>query len=178
MTPMAPEARALRELLIVFLNLSVYTQDARRTADDARVADVVDGYYERVAGRCTAAGGTVVKFIGDGALLVFPVDHADAAVLVLLELKADVDAWLGRIGWQSRLVVKAHSGSVIAGSYGGRDDKRFDVIGDEVNVAARLATRSFALSAEAFRRLSPATRRRFKKHTPPITYIPVEDRHP
>ena len=59
-----PEGRVARELVIVFLDLSVYTQDARRTADDARLADIVDGYYERVADRCGAAGGTVVKFIG------------------------------------------------------------------------------------------------------------------
>ena len=173
-----PEGRAARELVIVFLDLSVYTQDARRTADDARLADIVDGYYERVADRCGAAGGTVVKFIGDGALLVFPVERADAATQALFDLKSDVDDWLAALGWESRLVVKAHCGSVVAGPYGARDEKRFDVIGDEVNVAARLPTRSFALSAQAFRRLSPEVRRRFKKHTPPITYIPVEDRRP
>jgi len=172
------EGRAARELVIVFLDLSVYTQDARRTADDLRLADIVDGYYERVARRCVGAGGTVVKFIGDGALIVFPVDRADAAAGALFDLKSEVDEWLASLGWESRLVVKAHCGSVVAGLYGARDEKRFDVIGDEVNVAARLPTRSFALSAQAFRRLSPDTRKRFKKHTPPITYIPLEDRHP
>jgi hypothetical protein len=34
-----------------------------------------------------------------------------------------------------------------------------------------------ALSVEAFRKLSPDMRRRFKKHTPPITYIRTEDPH-
>jgi hypothetical protein len=32
-----------------------------------------------------------------------------------------------------------------------------------------------ALSGEAFRKLGPEMRKRFKKHTPPITYIRVED---
>jgi class 3 adenylate cyclase len=173
-----PEGRATRELIIVFLDLSFYTQDARRMGDDGRLAGIVDGYYERVAQRCSAAGGTVVKFIGDGALIVFPIDPADAAVQALFQLKSEVDDWLATLRWESRLVVKAHCGSVVAGPFGGHDEKRFDIIGDEVNVTARLPTRSFALSAEAFRRLSPDARKRFKKHTPPITYIPVEDRRP
>jgi hypothetical protein len=34
-----------------------------------------------------------------------------------------------------------------------------------------------ALSAEAFRQLGPELRKRFKKHTPTITYIRTEDPH-
>jgi len=35
-----------------------------------------------------------------------------------------------------------------------------------------------ALTASAFRALKPETRTLFKKHTPPISYIGVEDRRP
>jgi class 3 adenylate cyclase len=55
-------------------------------------------------------------------------------------------------------------------------DKRYDVIGKTVNTAAALEGRGVALSVSAFRKLGPALRRRFKKHTPPITYIRLEDR--
>jgi len=172
-------ARDPRDLVIVFLDLSTFTLDARCT-DDARLAEFVSDYYERVGRHASLAGGAVVKFIGDGALLVFSPARADDAIAALFALKHEVDAWLGREGWGSRLVVKVHSGTVIAGSFGGHGagQDRFDVIGSEVNVAARLPTRSFAISPQAFRLLSPTGRRRFKKHTPPITYIPVEDRHP
>ena len=143
-------------------DLSTFTVDARGT-DDARLAELVADYYQRV---------------GDGALVVFDPDRADDAVVALLELKQDVDGWLAREGWSSRLLVKVHSGQVIAGSFGARAQERFDIIGSEVNVAARLQTRAFALSAQVFRLLSPAGRQRFKKHTPPIMYIRIEDRHP
>src|SRR2546430_11863176 len=54
----------------------------------------------------------------------------------------------------------------------------FRSLGKTVNVAARLeASSGVALSAEAFRRLGPDVRTRFKKHTPPITYIRQEDAH-
>jgi len=57
------------------------------------------------------------------------------------------------------------------------DDKRFDVFGHAVNIAALLTSDGLALTPQVFRRLTPQTRRHFKKHTPPISYISVEDRH-
>ena len=77
------------------------------------------------------------------------------------------------------MIVKAHFGTVIAGHYrsGGDGAQRFDIIGENVNVAARLDSHGFAISAEAFRKLGADTRKRFKKHTPPITYIRVGDKH-
>jgi adenylate cyclase len=173
-----PETREARELVICFVDLSVYTLDTRRAADDAAVADIMDRYYERLDHAVVGAGGRVVKFIGDGALFVFPPERADAAVVSLMALKSEIDAWLGATRWESHLVVKLHCGTVIAGPFGGREAKRFDLLGDAVNVTARLPTRSFAMSPQVFRLLSPEIRKRLKKHTPPITYIPVEDRHP
>ena len=169
--------RETTRLLISFIDLSGFARDAEGK-DDQLVADVLDRYYERVGACVARAGGTLVKLIGDGALLVFPPDRADDAVLALLELRDDVAAMLAREGWHSALVVKLHAGEVVCGPFGATGDKRFDVIGGEVNVAARLPTRSFALSAEAFRALSADARTRFKKHTPPVTYIPITDRRP
>lgn len=118
----------------------------------------------------------LVKPIGDAVLAAFDAEAVDAGVSALLDLKADVDAWLPSVGWRdSRLVVKAHFGPVVAGPFG--VPPRFDVVGDTVNTAATLEARQFALSADAFRRLSPTLRKRFKKHTPPVTYIRVEDPH-
>jgi adenylate cyclase len=172
------EARAARELVIAFLDLSTFTMDTRRTGDDPRIAEMVDAYYERVGAHVASAGGRVVKFMGDGALCVFDPARAGDAVVALAEAKREIDAWLAKERWDSRLVVRAHVGVVVAGAFGARNEKRFDVIGDAVNVTARLQTRSFAISAELFRKMTPETRKRFKKHTPPITYIPLEDRHP
>ena len=123
--------------------------------------------------RVEGAGGRVVKFIGDATLAVFPEDHVDRGVETMLALKQEVDDVFSRAGWPCRLVVKMHFGSVVAGDYAGR----FDVLGKNVNAAAMLDSLGVALSADAFRKLSPETRKRFKKHTPPITYIRVEDPH-
>jgi adenylate cyclase len=165
----------VRDLVISFVDLSLFAQNTSHR-EELAVAELVDAYYERIGDRVAGAGGTVVKFIGDGALLTFPVERADDAIAALFALREEIDAWLASEGWSSRLLVKVHAGPVVAGEYGARGAKRFDVLGNTVNVAARLP-RPFHVTPQAFRLLSPALRQRLKKHTPPITYIPVEDRH-
>jgi len=164
------------QLLVAFVDLTRFMEVSRRL-DERRIATLLDELYERVGARVSAAGGRVVKFLGDGALLAFAEDAVDAGVAALVDLKGEIDGWLKGQGYDSRLTVKAHFGPVVAGEFGARGDKRFDVVGRTVNTAALLDTRSLAITPQAFRRLEPATRRRFKKHTPPVTYIPVEAAH-
>ena len=137
----------------------------------------MDRYYGRVASAVEAAGGRLVKFVGDGALCVFEPAVVDAAVDMLLRLKDDVDRFFSEQGWECRAHVKAHFGSVVAGEFGVGATRRFDVLGRNVNTAAILTGSGLTLSTEAFRKLGPELRRRFKKHTAPVTYIRTEDPH-
>jgi hypothetical protein len=71
---------------------------------------------------------------------------------------------------------EASSVTIGNGPFGAAGARRFDVIGKAVNTAATLADGSgVTLSVSAFRKLGPELRRRFHKHTPPITYIRLED---
>ena len=169
-------SRAEVPLLIAFADLTRFAATAA-TVEDAELATTVDAFYERVGARIDAAGGVVIKFIGDAALIVFDAEHVDAGVEALLSLKEDVDRFFEQKGWPCRLVVKAHFGAAVAGPFGTASEKRFDVLGKAVNTAAMLDSTGLALSADAFRKLRPETRRRFKKHTPTITYIRTEDPH-
>lgn len=172
-----PDGRTTRRLLICFVDLSTFARDAERH-EDARVADVLDRYYQALGDAARAAGGRLVKTIGDGALLVFPPERADDAVSALLRLRDDVCALLAKEGWTSWLVVKLHAGDVVAGAFGPREERRYDIVGGAVNICARLPTRSFAISADAFRALGKDARTKFKKHTQPVTYIPLDDVRP
>lgn len=171
--------RTSTPLLIVFCDLTRFAVQSQRV-DDAELAETIDAYYEHVAGAIQAAGGTTVKFIGDAALAVFPERAVDGAVRMLLELKPSVDRFMAERGWECRLTAKAHFGDAIAGPFGPPDAKRFDVLGRAVNTAAVLETggAGVTLSAEAFRKLSPEMRQHFRKHTPPITYIRLDDPRP
>ena len=173
----APEPRAERELLIVFADLTRFAFESARMKD-AALAEVVDELYERLHRAVTGAGGRVVKFIGDAMLAVFELEQADAAVEALLRERRAVDEWLEGRGMECRLMMKIHAGTVVAGSFGGRGEKRFDVIGKEVNACARLPTAGLSLSVAAFRKLSAKGRRAFKKHAPPVVYFPTDGRRP
>jgi hypothetical protein len=63
------------------------------------------------------------------------------------------------------------------GPLGTRDDKKTDVLGSTVNTLFLLKVSGFALTPEAFRKLTPETRKLFKKHTPPVFYIPTTQLH-
>jgi adenylate cyclase len=176
MATLAPARRTETELLIAFADLTRYSFMSTRVPDEL-LASTMDAHYERVAARIEGSGGTVVKFIGDAVLAVWSPDDADAAVASLLTLKEEVDAAFERLGWECRLVVKVHCGTVVAGPYGPASQKRFDILGKAVNACAMLDSMGVSLSVEAFRALSADARKRFKKHTPPITYIRTEDPH-
>jgi adenylate cyclase len=168
------EIRSEIPLLVAFVDLTRFGAQSQRV-DDVQLADGLDAYYEEVGAAVQEGGGRVVKFVGDGAVLAFPEDRVDRGVEMLLALKESVDRSMAQRGWECRLIAKAHFGTAIAGPFGEAGAKRHDVIGKAVNTAAMLDATGVTLSVAAFRRLSPALRRRFKKHTPPITYIRLED---
>jgi class 3 adenylate cyclase len=117
-----------------------------------------------------AAGGLVVKFMGDAALVVFPEDLADQGIMALLDLKADIDRWLQDRPIGNSLHVNVHFGETMIGRMGRAG--HLDVIGETVNIAATLGSRGFGLSQQAFRCLSPEHRRLFHRFTPPALYLP------
>ena len=73
--------------------------------------------------------------------------------------------------------MRGHVGPVTCGPLGPPGWQQFDVIGETVNTAAVASASGhyrFALTPQAFRRLSAEGRQAFKKHTPPVVYIPTE----
>lgn len=170
-----PPERVEMRLLISFVDLTRFSAQSRRLGD-REIAEVMDGMYRRVGAAVDAAGGRVVKFIGDASLIVFREEDADRGVGALLDLKRELDAHFERLDWECRAVVKIHAGSAVAGPYGA--GRTFDLLGNDVNTCAMLHSTGVALSVEAFRSLRPELRRRFKKHTPPVCYIRTEDPRP
>ncbi len=101
-------SRVEQAVLIVFADLTRFMVNSRRTPD-AALAELLDGYYRHADGLVSAAGGRVVKFMGDAFLTVWPGARAGDGVGALPVLKRDIDARWAAKGWDSRAVVKAHS---------------------------------------------------------------------
>lgn len=163
-------------LLVAFFDLTKFAQFGRNHSA-REIFDTLSAYYEFVGDIVENSGGQVVKFIGDAALIVYPETHVNEGVLALKALKDKGDAWLTKRGMPSRNIIKAHFGPVVCGQVGTRTDKRFDVFGETVNIAALLKSNGLAMTPQVFRKLDARTRKLFKKHTPPITYIPVTESH-
>jgi len=104
---------------------------------------------ERFVTAVIASGGMVNKFTGDGFLAVFgvpipqsPAQSASQAIhcaACLQQVVQELEETLQQQGSPAlKLRVGLHSGEVIAGSMGSSERMEFAVIGDVVNVCARL----------------------------------------
>jgi len=172
-----PSMIARRESrLIAFLDLTQFSRAVHGLEPEAVFAFLQD-YYAQVAAKIGPSGGRIIKCIGDALLCDWPEASVDAGVRGLLDLRDFVAASMKKRAKPCKLDVKAHFGEVAVGPMGAPGEEREDVIGETVNIAAMLKSAGFAVTAEVFRKLKPETRKLLKKHTPPITYIPLEDPH-
>ncbi len=162
-------------LLVGFFDLSNFARYVGRPPIE--MLTMLNDYYELVGDIIEEAGGTIVKFMGDAALIIFDENLVNEGVIALKKLQTVGDKWLVERDIASRNIVTAHFGPVACGPVGTKDEKQFDVFGDTVNIAASLKSHGMAISPQAFRKLNSDTRKLFKKHTPPITYISVDERH-
>ena len=128
-----------REVIVMFVDVRDFTPFAEaNTAEDT--VSRLNALFEIVVPAVVDAGGHVNKFLGDGALAVFGApndlaDHADAAIAAAVLIHRLVAE---RFGGQLRIGIGINTGVVIAGTIGGGGKLEFTLIGDTVNVAARV----------------------------------------
>jgi adenylate cyclase len=164
------------ELLVAFTDLSGFTRLMQSNSSQV-VAQLLNTHFELVGDLVHEAGGRVVKVMGDATLSVFPASAVDPGVRALHTVKQRSDQYFAGQGYNCPLRVALHVGPVLCGRLGPRQDKRFDILGETVNTAVTLKSYDIALTPEVFRKLEPATRQLFKKHTPPVRYIPIDSPH-
>jgi adenylate cyclase len=125
------------EVTIMFIDIRDFTGFAEETPAD-EVVSALNELFEQIVPIIHDHGGRVDKFVGDGLLAVFGAprrqeDHAGCALAAALEIARDVKSEHGlKIG------IGLNSGTVVAGNVGGAGRLEFSVIGDPVNVAARV----------------------------------------
>ncbi len=135
-----------------------------------QVIGLLNGYFDGLVPAIEAAGGEILKFIGDGLLAIFPVaaDPAAACAAALAAAEAarvalaDGNAARRAAGEaELRNGMALHLGEVLYGNIGSAARLDFTTIGPAVNLTARLETlardlgRDLVLSA-AFAAASPS----------------------
>jgi class 3 adenylate cyclase len=163
-----PSPQDVEVLIACFDWARFYAFSHRRDSHD--VFETLDAFYKLSESVIHPAGGRIVKYLGDAGLAHFPAALADVGVMTMLELKRDADGWMRDQGIDSFLHVNCHFGAVTLGEIGGAETRRLDLIGDNVNLCFALEHKGFAITPQAFRRLSAVSRKHFKKYTPPILY--------
>jgi adenylate cyclase len=156
---------------IMFTDLEGFTSLSEELDDPARLSHILATYFTQCTGHVLELKGTIAKFIGDAVLAVWGAplpdkEHVRNAVMSAWRLHKDSDI---KIDGQPLLVrgkkvrtrIGIHTGQVLAGNLG--SEQRFDwtVIGDPVNLAARLESlnkhlgTSVLISDAAFQKMGP-----------------------
>ena len=129
------------EAAMMFTDLEAFTNMCERVGDAGRIVDALSDYFERTTGHIFEHDGVVIKFIGDAIFAAWGAPLADPQA----SLNAARAAWnLSRDdslvveGLTLRTRIGVHFGEVVAGNIGSRQRVDYTMIGDPVNVAARL----------------------------------------
>jgi adenylate cyclase len=137
---------------ILFTDLRGFTRLTERYAHDpAGLLDILNSHLKRVLRSIAICGGMVEKFVGDGVMATFgatghQADHVDRAMAAAIGLIGANEALNRRSAadWGFRLEVGVGlaSGPVVIGAVGSADRSELGILGDAVNVAARLVTQA------------------------------------
>jgi len=138
-----------RTATVLFCDLRGFTSFAERTPP-RELVQTLNEFFAAMTVQARSCGGFVDKFIGDGVLVVFglfdaaggPEAGAAAAIRCGLGMRDGLaqlnDERAARGEPPLAMKVGVHTGPVVAGTLGAADRHEYTVIGDTVNVAARL----------------------------------------
>ena len=135
-----------REMTVLFSDIRGFTTVTER-GDPEELVRQLNEYFSRMVEIVFRHKGTVDKFVGDMVMALFsaPLDDADhanhavqAAVDMVKELAELNRAWVAKGMVQLDIGIGVNSGDMIAGNIGSSSIMSYTVIGDNVNLGARL----------------------------------------
>jgi class 3 adenylate cyclase len=127
------------EVTVMFLDIVGYTAMAEDAPPQEVVSDLNE-FFDIAIPAIVQHGGHANKLLGDGLMAVFGVpdpleNHADCALESAREIQARLqEKYAGAL----RAGIGLNSGTVVVGSMGGGPKLDYTIIGDAVNVAARI----------------------------------------
>jgi adenylate cyclase len=136
-----------RDMTVLFSDIRGFTTITERGQPEA-IVDMLNEYFTKMVEIVFRYDGTLDKFVGDMVMALFgaPVNdprHADHAVEAALDMVAELQKL--NEGWarEGRLAdldigIGINTGDMIAGNFGSEAIMSYTVIGDAVNLGARL----------------------------------------
>jgi adenylate cyclase len=157
-----------REMSVLFSDIRGFTSVTEKGNPEELVAQLNE-YFSRMVAIVFRHGGTVDKFVGDMVMALHgaPVDdtgHADHAVASAIDMVRELGElnaeWAARGMSQLDIGIGINSGNMIAGNIGSSSIMSYTVIGDNVNLGARLESLNKEYGTRII--ISEATRSRLK----------------
>ncbi len=123
---------------MLFVDVRGFTSLSERTSP-IELAGIMNRFYESSTNAVIELDGTVDKFVGDQIMAFFgapfrPEDHAQRAV----HAAVDIVTGVARLSLDLKVGGAVATGRAFVGNVGGGEVNDFTVLGDVVNVAARL----------------------------------------
>lgn len=137
-----------REVTVLFADLRGFTS-LSETLDPAVLVTILNGYFQEMSRAIIDNNGHVAKFMGDGIMAIFGAiernpwqcnDAAHAALAMCEALEGYNEKLVAEGLPELSLGIGIHRGVVVAGVIGSQDLMEYTVIGDHVNLAARVET--------------------------------------
>ncbi|MCA9689068.1 MAG: adenylate/guanylate cyclase domain-containing protein [Myxococcales bacterium] len=140
----------LLEVTILMSDIRGFTPMSERL-DPRAVVELLNRYFTEMVQACMEHDGLIDKFIGDAIMVVFgapvrtpPEQSALAAARAALAMRERLVGLNERLAADGlptlRTGIGIHAGEAIAGNIGSPERMNYTVIGDSVNVAARIET--------------------------------------
>ncbi len=158
-----------REMTVLFSDIRGFTTVSEQGEPEA-IVHMLNEYFSRMVEIVFAHRGTVDKFVGDQVMALFgaPLDdpaHADHAAAAALDMIAELDRLCARWRAEGRpelqIGVGISTGPMIAGNIGSEAIMSYTVIGDAVNLGARLESLNKTYGTRII--ISDATRARLTR---------------
>jgi adenylate cyclase len=136
------------DMTVLFCDLRGFTA-LSESLSPATVRVMLDHYYDRVTELVLGMRGTLMKYVGDEVFAVWgaPIPTSDhpaqalACAIAIQELTPELNReLLERDAPEVSFGIGLNTGEAVAAHFGGRRRRQYDVVGDTVNVGARLCS--------------------------------------
>lgn len=155
------------QLAILFCDIRGFTTASESSSAEEMLL-FLNSYFSDMSDLVSAHNGIVNKFLGDGILAVYGMDHpansATDAFNTATDIVAHSEGFILPDGSVPQVGIGIHFGTVVAGTVGSEHRYEYTFLGDTVNTASRLEGLSkrlgykIILSAEAFHGLEDGLR--------------------
>lgn len=160
-----------RDVAILFADIRGYTAFSEGR-DPETVVEVLNYYFEKLADIVAEHHGDIDKYVGDQIMAVFHGDDMVENALACSVAFQEVMLQLGREhpDWGLDVGTGVDAGEVIMGAMGGKQRMDYTVLGDHVNLAARLCShaspRQTLVSESAYEMVKDKSRFSFESLDP------------